>query len=730
MQWLAEDIAAWITKKRKEQEENELGEIDYNDFPIYYAVCSGKLSSSGGGTSVITCHMSELTDVLKRHHKDNSLHRVRFFTTYHGGSLFWMKVRQFSMRVHGNPLHRVFGVAVRDEAHTAAGIGSKSHAMVLNVPALYSLSFTATPKIQESRFAKRNLKYEEEKRKPEGEDEAAPTSLPENEAVLPSISGAAYNQVDETAVNTSGGKEKMTFLHLDSEAMLPSIPFKSGDLENKTCPVYMEKKFWRPFDFLSENLLFTKKETGETGESYDWRYFKKKAEDENKPMVVYLVKPVDTDMSPSAGKYDVLLDPKSLKHRIFGPLFPDNSGSTMELTNNALCFGVTEDFKILCEPDYASSSGESRSRGLVVHDMSPFGNGNYIGPIIHTLSYQECITAEKPSLCGPRLVMLKPNVLEGSEYKSLIAQLNLKQLLGWSTPGLKHTAPDKVRWTLTINGKVVEGSIHQFRAMQQLMDCFKLQDKPVRRAVVFCNSGEPAQQCMDIFNALLINETNRLDFYVCRIFASDVHTQETMNYGEQQEHIRKFGSAKCGVLFNVKLIGIGVDMPGIDAVQIVPAVESVSKIVQGFGRAMRTDSEGKVATFIIPALTPFEQHWKEELERDSKLNAAETPNNTTENEANTHLGSMMPVLSAGASVSAPFLPIFENAYHLQVKLAKLMLDDNVKCISEHFNGTQKEGGSTAQGTTAKIIAYSGNTTEELVKVSSFAAAQWRTSSVF
>ncbi|KAG7669314.1 hypothetical protein KSW81_007471 [Nannochloris sp. 'desiccata'] len=671
-EWLAEDIAKWVTKQR----DKTPAEIDYSDYPIYYAVCSSHDDSSRGCTSLSSIHMNELADTLERHAKTDSLHRCRFFTTFQNGSLFWMKVREFCIQRYGDPLHRVFGVAVRDEAHTAAGLGSKSYAMVLNVRSQYSLSFTATPKIQKGRF--------EEHTK------------------------------DDAIIEEELQKGKMTYLHLKHEIMLPYVE----NTEKITCPLHKDNTKRHPFDFLSENLLFEEIEsTTSTTDSYDWCYFQNQAEDHIKPMIVFFVEPVQTSIVDSAasGKYDDLYDLTRKNFRFFGPLFPPSDGD-VALTNDGLCFGVTKNFKTLCKP-------WGKKRDLVIHDMSPFGTGNYIGPIIHTLSYQECIASER--LSGPRLVMLKPRALEESEYRPFILEKNLEKLPGCDEITKKHTAPGTERWRLSINNRVVEGTAHHFRAMQQLMACFQLV-KPVYRVVVFCTKGEHAQECMDIFHALLskkhdlrLNEEGQSQFYVCRIFSSDVHTKETMSYSEQQEHLLKFARHKYGVIFNVRLVGIGVDMPGIDAVQIVPVIQSVSKIIQGYGRAMRLDSkfEGqKKATFIIPAVSPFKTDWEEEIKASATdLDLSSTP--SQQNAQNTcHLGNMERLLSSKNTVAAPVLPDYENAYHLQVKLVKLMRDENVKVISERFRGTQIEGTSnTAAKATPNPKPYEGETAEKLVK---------------
>jgi hypothetical protein len=618
-----------------------------------------------------------------------------------------MNVRKYCLKKYGDPLHRVFGVAVRDEAHTAAGLGSKSYSAVLNVPAEYSLSFTATPKIQHLRYR---------------------------------------NHVCSEVEEELAKDDKKTFLHLHNKILHPSVPSSQqlvgtedpeqrvgmeADLASLECPLLRDTSMvWHPFDFLSENLLFVETDdplaetddslAGSSSPKFDWEYFKKLAEEEEKAVIVFFVKLLPESSTP---KYDVVYNYYTKEFEYFGPLFPSTSSeSGLKLTSGAWCFGVTNDFKTLCKPDC------QKARDLVVHDMSHIGKGNYIGPIIHTLSFQKCIASK--GLCGPRAVLLMPSELTKSKYDTLISKRNLEILLGMD----KKLTPDKIKWRLTIKGpnidakpRVVEATAHQFRAMQQLMGCFKLDGdhKPVRRALVFCTDGRIADTCMKIFRALLQREGNALKIYVNRIFSSDAHTQSEMTYGEQQEILREFSSAELGVIFNVRLIGIGVDMPGIDAVQIMAPTTSVSRIVQAFGRAMRLDRkfEEKQATFIIPAISPFQNDWsKHEPQSQKEIPVLRSPSDAAPAPPDAAppkntIESMEPVLAHQDSVAAPVVTTFESQYHLHLRLAISMIDKDVEQMAELFKGTHITNDkkvATTEG--VKKSEYEGETADQLLKV--------------
>ena len=75
LQWLAEDIAKWVTNNK----DKDPAEVDYGDFPIYYAVCS--YPDKAGGMSLCSIYMNELQDILEKHDAEGTLGRCRFFTT-------------------------------------------------------------------------------------------------------------------------------------------------------------------------------------------------------------------------------------------------------------------------------------------------------------------------------------------------------------------------------------------------------------------------------------------------------------------------------------------------------------------------------------------------------------------------------------------------------------------------------------------------------------------------
>jgi hypothetical protein len=116
----------------------------------YYAVCSAGDGAASTSLRVITC-TGELGQVLERHREEGTLASCRFFTTVEGGGLFWMEARKFAIAAGHGPDHPVFGVFVRDEVHVMCGPNTAKFTYGLNVPALYCVSYTATPMFEDRR---------------------------------------------------------------------------------------------------------------------------------------------------------------------------------------------------------------------------------------------------------------------------------------------------------------------------------------------------------------------------------------------------------------------------------------------------------------------------------------------------------------------------------------------------------------------------------------------------
>lgn len=65
-----------------------------------------------------------------------------------------------------------------------------------------------------------------------------------------------------------------------------------------------------------------------------------------------------------------------------------------------------------------------------------------------------------------------------------------------------------------------------------------------------------------------------------------------------------FAASNRAILTNAKVIAEGVDIPSVDAVVFADPTSSITRCVQGLGRALRIDVSGKTASLIVPVYVP------------------------------------------------------------------------------------------------------------------------------
>ncbi|MFJ5829577.1 Helicase associated domain protein [Streptomyces sp. NPDC093089] len=83
---------------------------------------------------------------------------------------------------------------------------------------------------------------------------------------------------------------------------------------------------------------------------------------------------------------------------------------------------------------------------------------------------------------------------------------------------------------------------------------------------------------------------------------SFVHGDHTTD--ERAEIFARFAASPSAILANAKVIAEGIDIPSVDAVVFADPTSSVTRCVQGLGRALRLDVSGKTASLIVPVYIP------------------------------------------------------------------------------------------------------------------------------
>lgn len=700
MQWLAEELA-------REREKMMM---------IYYCVCSLKkeknMISLSGCTAVRLITSENLFSVFKHHKDTHTLHYCRFFTTYQGGKVLMKTMRRINLELYQRvPTAPLFGVTVRDEAHTAVGRGSKSYSASLYLPTYIGLSFTASPKYESD-----NVHMMVPDETPENQE----FSLDQNATYLSIPSSRIFPQIDIEKLRNFEGNNEQTLNGYDT-------------------------KQWSPIDLLSEDMLF-RLENNTGGDQYDWSYFQNQANNERRGIVVFYVKDRIVYTSPDHIEcYDIVLDDDG-NPEYFGVVRCSNpeTGIYLEIDHNSICYGVNKELNKIFVP-------WNERRGFSIHDMTGLGPKNRIGPVIHKLGYQECMKLN--CLAKPRLIMLERRKIPQFEYQRYNVESTeyLDAIFGKSKVSdqkmqeqIVVKSPNKVDWRLTIDGNIVDGTAHHFRSMKLLLDCFMLEEseKPIRTALVFCLKTEESKICKRIFDALLdkyargrFPETE--EFFTGIIYTSDASAEDEddfdMSYEDQQDTISCFCQARRGVLFNVKLVGIGVDLPSIDAALIVNPGKSPSDITQKDGRALRVDPKvsDKIATIIVPSWD-FSDTSHDDASVDTNAPCTPAASEFTEGPSIIHRDPSTPRItftgleptgtpvntntqSTPQSWSAPVMNSFEEKFWLQVRVLKAMMDKDIDMITSIIEGSleaeksgkvEPDSATTAKGLLKNIMGDS------------------------
>ncbi|SDN74753.1 DEAD/DEAH box helicase [Streptomyces wuyuanensis] len=87
--------------------------------------------------------------------------------------------------------------------------------------------------------------------------------------------------------------------------------------------------------------------------------------------------------------------------------------------------------------------------------------------------------------------------------------------------------------------------------------------------------------------------------------APDVFHVHGDHTAEQRTDIfARFAASPRAILTNAKVIAEGIDIPSVDAVVFADPTSSITRCVQGLGRALRLDVSGKTASLIVPVYIP------------------------------------------------------------------------------------------------------------------------------
>ncbi|MEU7011848.1 Helicase associated domain protein [Streptomyces sp. NPDC046332] len=81
-----------------------------------------------------------------------------------------------------------------------------------------------------------------------------------------------------------------------------------------------------------------------------------------------------------------------------------------------------------------------------------------------------------------------------------------------------------------------------------------------------------------------------------------IHGDHTAD--ERTSIFARFAASPRAILTNAKVIAEGIDIPSVDAVVFADPTSSITRCVQGLGRALRLDVSGKTASLVVPVYIP------------------------------------------------------------------------------------------------------------------------------
>jgi hypothetical protein len=376
---------------------------------------------------------------MLRHHQGD-LGYCRFFTTVQGAGRFWNKVMDFIRVTKGIDASLddpVFQTCIRDEVHSMSGPSDAVWTLGLNIPAVWSASYTATPTVEtRSRAAMLRLLKEERRRQREEEgdddeendegDDQRQREGQENEVEEDDhddeTSGAEFTVRSSSAIASSDVSHGAEFGLSGIQVLSRSLQFESlervlGDAsgnEKRKDLAEVIRKAWNEED----GSIVYKRIRESLGIERDIVLFDVRPElDRGDCCCCPARGQGHREWCPASGSHgDVERSEQSNKKRGIFRTYVDTNGKMEWIETSHLTKGprVGADAIVLgrCKVEGGTFTpcmrrgDEDDVRGLVVHDSSDNQHvENLIGPALATYTFGEAF-AEK----NPKRILAQPKV--------------------------------------------------------------------------------------------------------------------------------------------------------------------------------------------------------------------------------------------------------------------------------------------------------------------------------
>ena len=228
---------------------------------------------------------------------------------------------------------------------------------------------------------------------------------------------------------------------------------------------------------------------------------------------------------------------------------------------------------------------DAKDGGYEVYSMD---DESIYGPLFHYLSFGEAVS--KGLLTDYRLVVL-------TIRKKDVVKLKLPQ-----TAFANLDDASRIVGSLSALSKIPS---------ELNPDEFKLDPKPMKRAVAFCSTIAQAKSIAESYNHLKDNSCLGKDFMEGQNFVIPMAKLITGQYNTKEKNkmldwLRGIGKDEiedgtCHILTNARCLSEGVDVPSLDSVIFMAKKRSQVDIIQAVGRVMRKFGSGnkKIYGYII-----------------------------------------------------------------------------------------------------------------------------------
>lgn len=223
------------------------------------------------------------------------------------------------------------------------------------------------------------------------------------------------------------------------------------------------------------------------------------------------------------------------------------------------------------------------ANGILVHNCHHMAEGNTYSALLEKFKPKHTVgfTATPCRLDGKGLGDFYDELIEGPNAKWLIENNFLSPFTMLACPSPLTDATAKRRKGDFVTSELWD-RLDSSELNGNLVRDYKLHI-PGKTCIVFTMNKTHAEQVLDAYRSAGITAVTILDH----------HSDQ-----ERKEAFDAFTSGRAKVLINVNILTEGVDLPGVDAVQIAFKTQSITKYLQAIGRALRL-SPGKTMAYIL-----------------------------------------------------------------------------------------------------------------------------------